>query len=842
MALSKDGMFYLGKIFDPAEGKLTEKPLTYEAADLTTHAVVTGMTGSGKTGLCIGLLEEAALEGIPAITIDPKGDLTNLLLHFPDLLPSDFQPWIDPEAARREGKPIEQMAEETAARWKTGLADWGLGQEQLIALQNAVEFGIFTPGSSAGISVNILSSFAAPDLPWDDNREILREKISTIVTALLGLIGLTNIDPLRSREHILLSNIIETAWSSGKSLDLTELIMQVQKPPFERLGAFPVENFFPEKDRFSLAMLLNNFLASPSFEIWREGQPLDIGRLLFTPSGKPRHSVFYLAHLSESERMFFVTMLFASIESWMRSQRGTSGLRALVYMDEIYGYIPPVENPPSRQIILRMLKQARAFGVGMLLATQNPVDVDYKGLSNAGTWLIGRLQTERDKLRLLDGLDSAGGGFDRRETERLISGLGKRVFLLHNVHAKGPQLFQTRWVLNFLAGPLTRSQIPELLRLPGVTQKSGSQPSPISPGSAAKPVAQNVAPSSIASSQTSPPAPTGDRYTTNRPVVPSGIEEYFAPNDLPFGQALTDARITSSTNIQQGGYIYRPALLAQAEVNYLARKYNLEFTRQITCLPLETRGRVVDWADFPWRNLTRGELTGMPIPGAQYAPLPGWLSDARQFNAMQSDFIEWVYRTSTIRVRTNEKLKVYAGPEVSTAQFRDMCAQAARDAMQAEVAKVESTHQRKLTDLENRIKRQSSQVQNRESSLSQRRMEELGTHGQLLASLLGGRKRSISSSMTKRRMTTEAKNRLEQEKKDLDLLEKQFQQIEAEHNRALKDINDRWADMANDEVEVPVTPYKKDIYVVHFGVTWLPYYVIGVDNQRREIPAYKSIA
>jgi len=396
MALSKDGVFYLGKQYDPVEKKLLDQPILYNPADLTTHAVVTGMTGSGKTGLCIGLLEEAALEGIPAIIIDPKGDLTNLLLHFPDLLPADFEPWIDPENARREGKTVQQLAEETAERWKSGLAEWGLGAEQIRELKDAVEFGLYSPGSSAATPVNILSSFESPDLPWNENREILREKISTIVTALLGLIGLNDIDPLRSREHILLSNILEHAWSSGKSLELTDLILQTQKPPFDRLGAFPVNSFFPEKDRLSLAMLLNNFLASPSFEIWREGQPLNVERLLYSPSGKARHSIFYLAHLSESERMFFVTLLFASIESWMRNQRGTGNLRALIYMDEIYGYLPPLGNPPSKTIMLRMLKHALAFGTGLLLATHNQVAVDYNGLSNVDPWMNRRTQTDPD--------------------------------------------------------------------------------------------------------------------------------------------------------------------------------------------------------------------------------------------------------------------------------------------------------------------------------------------------------------------------------------------------------------------------------------------------------------
>ncbi|MEN6483042.1 MAG: DUF87 domain-containing protein, partial [Anaerolineaceae bacterium] len=405
--MEKNGQFFIGRVVDPETNKATTEPLFYDPADLTTHAFVTGMTGSGKTGLSITVLEEAALQKIPAIIIDPKGDLTNLALHFPNLEPKNFEPWLDPETARRENTTLAALAESTAAMWKKGLADWGIGKEDLEALSNVVQFTIFTPGSSSGIPVNILSSFAAPLIPWDENQEILREEIASNVTALLSLIGFNDIDPLSSREHILLSNILENAWSSGQSLDLTGIILQTQAPPFEKLGAFPVNSFFPEKDRFALAMRLNNFLASPSFQTWIEGQPLDIGNILYMPDGKPRHSIFYLAHLSENERMFFVTLLFGAIEAWMRGKRGTSGLRALIYFDEIMGYLPPVANPPSRTIMLRMLKQARAFGVGLLLSSQNPVDLDYKALSNAGTWIIGRLQTDQDKQRLLDGLDSA---------------------------------------------------------------------------------------------------------------------------------------------------------------------------------------------------------------------------------------------------------------------------------------------------------------------------------------------------------------------------------------------------------------------------------------------------
>jgi len=831
MASTRDGQFFLGKVFDMQAGKLTDELLQYDPADLTTHAVVTGMTGSGKTGMCVGLLEEAAIEGIPAIIIDPKGDLTNLLLHFPNLLPSDFEPWIDPEVARREGKSAAQAAQDTAENWKKGLAGWGLGPDELSLLNQSVDFAVYTPGSSAGVPVNILSSFAAPGLPWEENREILREKISTIVTALLGLIGLTEIDPLKSREHILLSNILENAWSKGTSLDLTELILQTQNPPFERLGAFPVNNFFPAKDRSELAMLLNNFLASPSFEIWRDGVPLDIGSMLYSANGKPRHSIFYLSHLSENERMFFVTLLFASIESWMRTQRGTGALRALVYFDEILGYLPPVANPPSRPIMLRMLKQARAFGVGLLLATQNPVDVDYKGLSNAGTWFVGRLQTDQDKQRLLDGLDSAGGGLDRSSTDKLISNLGKRTFLLHNVHAKGPKIFQTRWALNFLAGPLTRSQIPELMKLiPAGTQPAVGAPSmPVGAASV-------VAPAQAAQVTQTMSAP--ESGSTTRPVVPAGVNEFFIPNNLTFAAALTDSKIPAGAQVKQGGFVYRSALFAQAEVVYLARKYNLEMTRQISSLPTETRGRLVSWEDFAWKPYTREDLTNSPLPGARFVALPAWLSEPKLINELQNDFIDWVYRSGTIRVRANEALKVYAGPEVSTAEFREMCSKAARDSMKAELDKVESAYKKKLDTLEAKIKRQTMEVDSQEDQLGQRRMEELGKGAELLFGMLGGRKRSISSNLSKRRMTSQAKANLKEEQAELELLEKQLKDIETEKETALTEVEDRWAKLVDNEIEVPVTPYKKDIYLDFYGLAWLPYYVITVDGQTREIPAF----
>jgi hypothetical protein len=588
-----DSSFYLGRLFDSKAGKVTAKPVEYDPADLTTHAVVTGMTGSGKTGLCIGLLEEAALHGVPAIIIDPKGDLTNLLLHFPDLLPQDFQPWIDPEIVRRSGATPEKVAGEAAEAWRDGLKEWGIDKQRILNLQNSVQFSIYTPGSDTGIPVSVLSSLAAPDLDWETNREVLREKISSTVTALLGLVGLNDLDPIRSREHILLSNIFETHWSAGNDIDLTELILQTQTPPFANLGAFPVDTFFPAKDRMELAMVLNNILAAPAFQTWREGESLDVKSLLYTPDGKPRHSIFYLAHLSDGERMFFVTLLLSAVETWMRTQSGSSSLRALLYMDEIYGYLPPTANPPSKQPLLRMLKQARAFGLGLLLATQNPVDMDYKALSNTGTWFIGKLQTERDKNRLLDGLESAADGIPRAAMDKLISSLGKRVFVMHNVHEKMPVLIQTRWTMNFLAGPMTRTQIPALNDLAGanLTRQSRyapasaprkeSRPQPsveaLQPVAVPSPTAAPVASAPITSPTIRQSVSTASGTSLTKPTIPSGIREYFLPQNYSLPEAFQHAQRPMPSEAMIQGVMYRPALLASMRRS-IARPWSMRLT------------------------------------------------------------------------------------------------------------------------------------------------------------------------------------------------------------------------------------------------------------------------
>jgi hypothetical protein len=845
--MKTDGKLYLGKLFDTDKRALTDQVLLYDADDLTTHAMVVGMTGSGKTGLCIGLLEEAALTGIPSILVDPKGDITNILLHFPDLLPQDFQPWVDADQARRAGVPIEKVAETVAEQWKQGLGQWGITSERIGELKNAAEFAIYTPGSDAGIPVSILSSLKAPTVPWESNKEALREKISGTVTALLGLVGMTDIDPVRSREHILLANIFENAWSQGRDLDLGELIMQVQSPPFQKLGVLEVNSFFPDKDRFSLSMLLNNILAAPAFQTWIEGQPLDIADLLYTPDGKPRHSVFYIAHLTDEERMFFVTLLFSAIEAWMRSQSGSATLRAIVYFDEIFGYLPPLGNPPSKPPILRMLKQARAFGVGLVLVSQNPVDLDYKALSNTGTWMIGKLQTDQDKQRLLDGLEGAmSGNLDRSAYDKLISTLGKRVFLLHNVHAAKAQVFQTRWCMNYLAGPLTRTQIPALNQLVGANIVKGTVPSQKevkAEGSAA--VIQEGKPSLQSSGETSKNASLRSEFSETRPAIPSGIEEYFLPNNLTFSAAVKAADRIPPQDAQNKGLVYRPVILGQVSIRFLNRKYNLDYELQKTVLvPDPDRRGTARWENYPFRAIQADKLDSQPDPQSRFRPLDAPFTEAKLIQAMQKDFLDWAFRSGEVVVHANEALKVYAGPEISSGDFRTQCAEAAQKGRDADIKKDIVSFDSKIKTLKDKLTKEERELSSDQTELSQRKMEELGSAAETVFGLFTGRKssRRLSSSLTKRRMTSQAKADVEESVDTIEELKKQIADLENEKNQALEEIKNRWEEIASQTTDIPVTPLKKDILLDAFGVAWMPYHVVQVGEEIVELPGYGSQA
>jgi len=817
----KPNKFFLGKTYDLEKSEMQETPVYYDPGDLTTHAVITGMTGSGKTGLGIIMLEEAALRGIPAIVVDPKGDLTNLLLHFPDLLPSDFEPWVDHDEARRQGITDHEAAEKAASLWKNGLASYGIGKPELEALRDAVDYAVYTPGSDAGLPVSILASLAAPTIPWEGNREILREKISSTVTALLGLVGVRDIDPVRTREHILLSNIFESAWQQGRDLDMETLITHVQSPPFDKLGVLSMDQFYPERDRFALAMLLNNFLAAPAFHIWLEGQPLDIGQILYTPEGKPRHSVFYLAHLNDQERMFFITLLYTSIETWMRMQKGSSSLKAIVYFDEIAGYLPPVANPPSKTIILRMLKQARAFGVGLMVATQNPVDLDYKALSNAGTWLIGRLQTEQDKARLLDGLEGAAPGIDRRAFDRMISLIDKRVFLLHNVHDDAAQVFHTRWAMNYLPGPLTRAQIPELNAMVEA-QSHGAAKHISADGEKAE-------------------KKTGSRLGQDVPPVISGsVKVHYLPVSLGPGEAVRAAGKGFDVDLTQPQYLYKPALTGQARVAYLARSRNIsqEKVYSVRVDELQRRG-LVRWENFLTEPIDLDRLVSTPRPDGVFENFDNLaIDDAKFVGSLEADFVDWIYRTQTMTVRVNNALDVVAGPDLSDEDFRRQCADAVEGKLAADIASIKDRFAKRRESLEDKLRTETQRYDKEKQQLNHRRMEEVGKGLENVLGLVIGSRRSLSTSLTKRRITSQTKANVDAREENIKEIESDIKRLDSDLEKEIEEAKKRWEAAVEDVVEEAVSPYKKNIFVELFGLLWLPYYAFPQGDNWMIVPAF----
>ena len=819
--------FYFGNTYDlKSQAIIPDKLTYYDPQDLTTHMVITGMTGSGKTGMGIILLEEAALKGIPAILIDPKGDLTNHVLHFPDFLPTDFAPWVDADAAKREGQTVEQAAEAAAASWKKGTERSGIDRERMEKLAKAVDYTIYSPGSDSAIPVSILSSLKAPAIDWEENKEMLRESISSTVTALLELVGFKDIDPVRSREHILMSNIFEQAWSQGEDLDLESLILQVQNPPFEKLGVFAVSKFYPEKDRFELAMLLNNFIAAPSFESWLEGQPLDIQSLLYSPDGKPKHSIFYLAHLADAERMFFVTLLYSAVETWMRTQSGTSDLRALVYFDEIVGYLPPVANPPSKPIILRMLKQARAFGVGLVLSTQNPIDLDYKALSNAGTWVIGKLQTDQDKQRLLDGLTNVSGSFDRPFFDNTISALGKRVFLLHNVHAKAPEIFTTRWAMNYLPGPITRNKLDDLNRLAGadVRMVSAAQS-----GSGQAVTAEDVVGGGVGN--------LPGKQT--QPVLGSKVDVFYLPVKMGLGDAYKQAADRGIAPTTQPLYHYRPALIGQAQIWFANRTYNVNTQKRVTVLmpELQTRG-LVQWQDFQVDEIPSAEFDSRPLPDASFADLVYPFDDEKNVADLSGDFSDWLYRNYQLTLYRNPDLKLVSEVGESKDEFIARTQQAGKSNLEDGVEAIQSKYAKQKKSIEDKLLKEEMALEKDKQTLNHRRIEEAGTGLQTVIGLFGGRKKSINSSLTKRRMTATAKANVEESEAMIERYKSELAELEAKMLQDIEEYKNSTQEKAVEIEEIFVKPLKKDVVVEFFGLAWAPVYAFKNGDRWLEIDAF----
>ncbi len=812
----KLGAFYLGRPFDLNAKQPKPGWLLYDSKDLVTHAVCVGMTGSGKTGLCVGLLEEAAIDGIPAIVIDPKGDLANLLLTFPALQGNNFLPWVNEDDARKKGLSLPDFAAQQAERWKTGLAAWGQNGARIAKLRDSADFAVYTPGSQAGLPVSILASFAAPAAAVLEDGELLRERISTTVQSLLGLLGI-QADPLQSREHILLATLLEAAWKQGRNLDLASLIQMIQTPPVSRVGVLDLETFYSSKDRFELAMRLNNLMAAPGFEVWMAGEPLDIDRMLHTAQGHPRVSIFSIAHLSDAERMFFVALLLNQVLGWMRAQSGTTSLRALIYMDEIFGYFPPVANPPSKAPLLTLLKQARAFGVGIVLATQNPVDLDYKGLANTGTWFIGRLQTDRDKSRVLDGLEGAaagtGGKFDRRRMEEILAGLGSRIFLLHNVHEDQPEVFETRWTMSYLRGPLTRTHIKRLMdsrKATAVGSGEGVGDQKAEPGGV-----------QLSAQSGSAELVTGSVLST-RPALPPDIKQYFLPvrSTQPEGSALQ----------------YQPHLLAVGQGRFTDQKAQVDLTQELVYLaPVTDQAVPVTWDQALPVDLPVSDLESAPREAARYAPLPSAAAKAKHYEAWAKDFAGWLYRTQKVELWRSPSLQELSRLGESERDFRIRLQQTAHERRDQATEQLRRKYAPKIATLEDRVRR-AEQAKDREAEQAkQQQVQTAISFGATLLSAFLGRKKVSATTLGRATTAARGVGRTIKEAKDVARAEENVEAIKGQLAALEEQFQAEAAaltgqDPLTDRLEtVAVRPTKAGITVRLTALAWAPFWQRGED-------------
>ncbi len=788
----KLGLFYLGKAVDPQTLSITPDYILYDSKDLVTHAVCVGMTGSGKTGLCIGLLEEAGIDGIPALIVDPKGDLGNLMLLFPELQPEDFRPWIDENEAAQKGFSPDDYARQQAELWKRGLADWDQDASRIHKLLEAVDLCIYTPGSNAGLPLSILKSFDAPPPAITDDAELLSEKISTTVSGLLGLLGI-QADPLQSREHILISNLLQAAWTAGKGLDLASLIQQIQNPPLKRIGVFELDSFYPAQERFKLAMMLNNLLAAPGFDLWLSGDPMDIDSLLYTRAGKPRLSIISIAHLSDAQRMFFVTILLNQLLGWVRQQSGTSSLRAIFYMDEIFGFFPPISEPPSKRPMLTLLKQARAFGLGMVLTTQNPVDLDYKGLANTGTWFIGRLQTERDKERLLEGLASVAGNIDLKTVSSQISSLKKRIFLMHNVHEDRPALMNTRWALSYLRGPLTRLQITEIM-------KARKGPGPVyEPALRHKETRLSVSATAAVSNI--------------KPSLPPEIRELYLP-------PMAEAPLT-------GKLVYYPAIAVSAQVAIFDNRLGISQISEVFNY-LEITGEVVGllWDKSTPLSLKLEDLEKEPRPAASFFSLPS--RALLLIKSAENDYLDYLVRSYQLNLWKSTAFKAISQPGESERDFRIRLGQLIREKRDEAVERLRQKYAVRIASLEKQYLAAQQRLQREQEQYKEKVAQSaISTAATIFGAILGRKSYQLGRATTTARSASRAyyeKMDIKRAQEQVELARARMEEIERELQREADNIASIYDPEREQLQTLTIRPKKKDVVIRWSGLLWLPFW------------------
>ncbi|MCU0616841.1 MAG: ATP-binding protein [Gemmatimonadaceae bacterium] len=800
-AYEKLGQFYLGKRYDLETRTRHDDLVLVDAKDYTTHAVIIGMTGSGKTGLGIGMLEEAAIDHIPVIAIDPKGDLGNIALTFPNLAASDFRPWIDPQQATAAGLDPEGFADAQASLWRKGLDSWGQDGARIQRLRDAADVAIYTPGSSAGRPLSLLRGFSAPPPVVRQDAEAFAERVNATATGLLALLGL-EADPITSREHILLANLFSHAWQQGQDLDLPALIGAVQQPPFAQIGVMPVDTVFPAKDRMGFAMRLNNLLAAPGFQAWMQGDPLDTASLLYTPTGKPRVSVVSIAHLGDAERMFFVTMLLADVIAWMRQQPGTGSLRAILYIDELFGYMPPVANPPSKLLLLTLLKQARAFGLGVIMATQNPVDLDYKGLSNTGLWFIGRLQTERDKARVMDGLAGASGGapFDQAAMERTISGLGKRVFLMHSVHENEPTTFETRWAMSYLAGPMTREQIRRL----------GESTPSLAPPAATPVVAPLMAATPAPSSATTPSASTP--VDARPPILPPEIVQVWFPST-----AGADA-------------VWRPAVLGVADIAYENAKLGVaEQERTAWLCALDEGVLALDWTSAQAIDVDVNRLERSAQAGSEFAAVPAVAATAKSYATWTRALQKFITTNGGVTLYQSKALKLVSHVGESEGAFRARLQLAAREAADAKIEAVRRKYAVRVNAATEKVRKAEAAIGVQEQKASQAKLDSALTIGSAVLGALFGRKKVSASTLGKAGTAARSMGRasargddVERARQSFEAAQQELADLEARITEELALESAAFDALAEQLDEVVVRPKSTGVQVQVVALAWVP--------------------
>ncbi len=767
----KLGLFYLGKRLDPATGEPTGLLELIKNKNLTTHAAIIGMTGSGKTGLGIAMLEEAAIDKIPVIAIDPKGDLGNICLAFEDFDPKKFEPWIDPQEAQKEGLNIEEYAKRIAKRWEEGIQSFHQDRDRIKRLKESAEFLIYTPGSSAGIPLSILSSFEAPSKEILEDTDSYTYMLASNAASLLALVGIEEKD---SSAFILVSNILDHFWRQGKSLTIEEIIASIITPPFKKIGVLPLEGFYPRADRMKLALKFNNLISAPSFQNWITGEPLDIAKLLHNEEGKPKISILYLAHLNDQERMFFVTLLLSRLISWMRRQSGTNALRALLYMDEIFGYFPPNANPPSKEPMLLLLKQARAFGIGAVLSTQNPVDIDYKGLANIGMWFLGRLQTRQDIDRVIDGLlKNSPDALDKKEIQEILSNLPKRTFLLRSIHKEELELFTTRWVLSYLKGPLSKDEVRRLMD----EKKPKSSPSP----------------------------------SQKEPQEPQHFGAPILSEDIPQRYEIV--------NPSAPLFRFRPFLYFHATLHFYNQRKGIDLLQKRLCeIELFEYMEQIDFAEC--QEAEAKERTTHPPSNASFATLPPFLMGLKNLKSIEKEFRDHLYLNERITLFRVKKLRLESELFESYEEFKERLLEALRDKKEEAIEKIEKRYEAKLLRLQKKLQRAYVKLEKEKEEAKSKTTDTLISLGMTLLDSLFGRKKVKSSTIAKAGSTISKAKRAYEEHNDIkiaqaqiDALEEEIALLQEELEKELEEIEERFDPINYPIEEIAIKPRKSDLKV-----------------------------